>query len=703
MSFFRKNRTKFFIGVACSSILVASAPLGNAQTQNSGVPLTLQEAVEQLGMDSGSKHFKYKSANITEKKAIFEGVTFVENNATIKSKTVTFFRRPVDGKFALILSDVTSGDENIDVNIAETTLIIDEIMEGGKRKLIVKKPDGKEGFQGDLKITDATINFKEDKQKFSIKSIDIDNFTSVEKMRFDDLRVGGIGFVASGMKFNIAKFEVGGLSDYVFEKINETADEKINGSDDSRNNMGVVGGGLEFFQKAAIGKLLIEGVNVAQIPVKSKKSTKTKDGFDFFKIGKVEIRNFDYNKLDRFAVENLDFRAVSDKKPIIVRLGEFSFDDMRFDIYKSFASAYLTAENEDSAKRIRDTKLSQIMKKGPLDMTLRAFNFRNFNLSADGAVLTLDQLTFVSSKEVNGLYTDWEMPDGNLEFKLQKTSGPLAKTAANGFKELGLDDFKMSFGSHATYDPVKDELNTDKSYIKIDKFFEFNAKSNVANSWAWLQRLTVGELLDVVLSGMGSKDAPLTEEEMAEYQKLAQEAAKSVGAENSEAIGSKRERTRGFQKLQPQGPTEEEKKAAEKLAEAYAEKSGNTSVPNLSKEALKSNFDDWLKIYKGLKIKSLDFVFNDLGMMDKITADAGVANGKGSRKLREEWAKDWDLKTEEEKDTPQFLRDTFKAISNFIRNGGSIRVRLENDKGVEFGDFMSLEADHKALGFNITN
>lgn len=683
MSISRKKRSRFLIGVAFSCLLLGTAPLGNAQTQNSGVPLTLQEAIKNLEMENGSKDFKFKSANITEKKAVFTDVTFAEKDSVLKSKTVTLFRRPVDGKFALIMENASSLGGNADLTAGEISVVFDEIMEGDKRKLIIKKADGEEGFQADLKISDAALFIKDDKQRISIKSIFVDNFSSVNKMRFDDLKVADIGFTTSGVKFNVAKFEIGGLSDYLFDKFNETAESKIEGSEDKTNNIGLVGTGLEVFQKASIGKFLIEGVNVAPLPSKTKKNAKAKNAFDFFKIAKIEVRNFDNKKLDKLSIEGVDFRAVSDNSPLIIKLGQFSFDDFRFDLFKTFTSAYFAAGNEEASKKIRDTKLSDIMKKGPLDLTLRAFNFSGFQVNADGVSMTLDRMAFTAGKEVNGVYTELDMPDGTMEFKLSNAKNSMAKAATSGLSEFGLEDFKMTFGSHATYDPQTDILNTDKSYFRIDKFLDFKTESKAGNVMGWLKTVSIGDILDLAMPPKESDKA--AQAALSAAIEAAQAANNEAGKDETLRSANRAETFRNPEIL---GAVDEETPSP---------------LDELSPEQLKAQFEKYKLIYKGLKLLSVNFELNDLGMLDLIASDEGIESGKSARKIREEWAKDWELKADEEKDTPAFLREAFAVIANFVKKGGAIRVQLENEKGVEFGDFMSLEADHKALGFKVSN
>ncbi len=692
MNISRKSRIKFFTGVALLSLTFGSAQIGVANTQNLGVPLTLQEALASLEMEKNSKDFKYKTAVINDKKAVFTDVTIVEKDTKARAKTVTLSRRPIDNRFVLTFDSASLGEKTGEINVGQLNFVFREIADGKRKVLEFKKPDGENAFNADINANNIVVNLKQEKMKIALKSFAMDNFDSRDGFRFDDLRLNGMGFASSGMNFKIGKIELGGLSDYIFDKINEKKVEIESGEGGMAENTGLVGTGLDFFQNAEIGKFLVEGVEITQQPTKTKKKTKEPNSFDYFKLAKFEIRNFNSNKIDRFAISGIDFKAKADNAPFFAKLGEFSFDNFRFDFFKTLMTAYFTANEDENAEKIRSIKLSDLLKKGPLDLTLSAFNFNNFHLSAAGVEMKVDRMGYHTLKEENGFITEAEMPDGSMEFDMSKANG-LAKTVASQAKpdSLPFDKFKMSYGYHASYDPKTDVLTSDKTNIVLENLFSVKSSGKSGGVLNWLQNTSVGDILDASPETMPKDDSDASEEVESS---AAAAVAAAVAAAAATATPMKTNSEREINDGQVLRPVTDD-------ALAEIDKPDLKDIAN--PETLETMLEKWKKLYNGVKILSLNIEVMDLGILDFIAREESVDSGESPRKIRENWAKEWELTQEEQKDSPQFLRDAVVVIGNFIKKGGAIKFNLENEKGVEFKDFMSLDADHKALGFNISN
>ena len=668
----------------CLFSMVSSAILPQtsfAQTspnrQISQRPLNFNQALRAYGLDKQSAGFSFTSKQMDRNQAVYRGVKFGKDS-TADSLTVNLLPNGQALQFRIENWHLHEKDFSIKM---QNGIMIDRSREKGIQTKVADLfgPETEKSldFFGDIIAEKIEIQNKTDTSSpFTFEKIAVYGAsTSKDKMRFDSIDIGGFSSQVSSFVIGFNSFKLSGLSDAIFDEMNKSDTAKKS----AKNNLKSA---LSIWNKIGIELFHLGGFKVALATNStSRPRAGLANSFGGFELASFDIRELTPKRWGHFGLLGIKAAATVSNEDIKFNLDEISFNGLNIEYFKAIYSAALS---KDEASPYANLSLSDIFKGGPMDSGLENSSFKGLSIIGMGGEITLDNASFSTQKNSDGVYTKILVPRGKLEIKASDDKKPFGKILSEVNDKLGLESFKANWGGNSDYEIASDRISSNFDF-KIDSFGSIDFRGAIGGAANWHKQTKIKDLAKIMAASMAVDGSPRIDE-------------------TSDAVSTDSAK-------KPAGNSDAQAAAAAAAAEAMANAARVPSSEGGMRERPRGPADDIRKIarvykemwpiYKGLQLINANIEVRDLGALNKIAVNEAATKGKTPTQIRQAWREPFGQYIAT-KSNPAVFRHLAFAFSNFINKGGSFKLDLAPPTPFDISRFGETNLNTNEIGLKAT-
>jgi hypothetical protein len=525
---------------AASQITQAQAQTQTqTQTQTQAVQPTRSAArwARELGLNRGSPQFRYAKRQSGRDQVVFTNVEFGPKNA-------------VDGRASRLVVSVDRANAGagpvvrIEGGVMETSrpnpirfdsLTIDQLRSTGGRNL-------GEALTAVMRRAPATSPAPRTRPAFNIignwhfERLSQIGLTPNEALSVETITLTQVGEVEpgkfvlqgarlTGLKVGAGAFQVG-LDSLDIEEPASALISRIFAPPAAPVGMAERKPGLGLkWQDMALKRFDVRGLTVrsnegAEASSQAGSAARLSD----FRLGRMTILDMSSNWLGRFSAEDFNLNAIMGAGTGQFKLARFAVEDVNIDHWRRFGS-YLAryfrkpspkpADDEEGAAAADaspggdNTKLSEVLKGGPLDGGIGKFEVAGLDLNLDGIAVTMDRLAWIATRQPDGLITKASMPLGTFSVAVtdpSKTAGAAVKAVLG---QINLQRIDMTWSAETVYDPTTDVMGLSNGMFEVGNFGRVGYGANVGGVGRFMRETSYRDLLsNIAGAGAGDQSNP---------------------------------------------------------------------------------------------------------------------------------------------------------------------------------------------------
>lgn len=463
-------KNKFFpIAASAIAISLALSPnLSNAVPANA--PLRAEAAAQQLNLTQKNKDFKFSKQEKKNGAVIFYNVKTAEG---LTADKMTIDNQEETGRVRITMEGVAISEGEMAINTDRFIMVFDELP-SGKSTSDILNPNSidKIGLKGDI----SAENFVLDAGSMPIKlgKLSLNGLDAKEKnVKFKELHVRDFDADFMVARVKTKEIDVAGINDALFNVINS------NGKSIAADWDNV---GLDLFK-------------IAGLEVTSEAMSKSKDSgnsFDGLKLANFEISGLEKNVLKHFAINGFETGGTTDKAPINIKVGEFSFDNLNLLYFKTIIQSL----EGDNKQAIGEKSLADIAPFGPYGIVMTKARFADILLAVDGLKFTLDDMSYLPVLNPQNIVTAITMPKATFEASVTDKSRKTANEFSEFLSEFGLKTLKLSALGDGNYDPVTGIVTNSNNLISAENIGEISAVGKIGGMNEFMNNTKLKDIAD---------------------------------------------------------------------------------------------------------------------------------------------------------------------------------------------------------------